>query len=71
MFSQKTFVLTDEEYNTIKTWANTHECAIKYGNRPSKSCCGGEISVKFTPTSFGVSVSACCACGKTLDLDTL
>lgn len=71
MFIQKNFCLTDKEYETIEKWANTHECSCKYGNRPSRSCCGGEISVIFTPTTIGTAISARCICGKELELDNL
>ena len=69
MFSDKNFSLTDEEYNMIADWANTHECTARYGNRRSLSCCGGEISVTFTPTTIGTCISATCICGKTFELD--
>lgn len=71
MFAQKNFCLTKEEYDTIKKWANTHECTCKQGGKPSRSCCGGEISIKFTPTTLGVVKSAECICGKVLKLDNL
>ena len=71
MFTQKNFCLTDEEYETIEKWANTHECSCRHGDRASRSCCGGEISVIFTPTSIGTAISARCLCGKELELDNL
>ena len=71
MFTQKQFSLTDEEYAQIEKWAKTHECPCRRGKRPSKSCCGGEISVTFTPTSFGTVVSAEFTCGAKLELDNL
>lgn len=69
MFTQKNFCLTDEEYSAIKEWADTHECNCRSSNRPSKSCCGGEISVIFTPTTIGTAISARCICGKEFELD--
>jgi len=71
MFTQKKFCLTDEEYETIEKWANTHECNCRHENRPSRSCCGGEISVIFTPTSIGTAISARCICGKEFELENL
>ncbi len=71
MFTRKNFCLTDEEYETIEKWANTHECGCRHIDRPSLSCCGGEISVIFTPTSIGTIISARCLCGKELELDNL
>lgn len=71
MFAQKKFCLTDEQYDTIKKWAETHECTSRHGNRPSRFCCGGEISVTFTPTTIGTAISAHCVCGKKLELDNL
>ena len=71
MFTTKNFCLTDEEYEQIKKWANTHNCSCRYNGRPSRSCIGGEISIIFTPTSIGTAISAKCACGEELDLDTL
>ena len=71
MFIRKEFCLTDEEYDEIKQWADTHECACRCGDRPSKSCCGGEISVIFTPTTIGTAISARCVCGKEFNLENL
>lgn len=71
MFAQKVFWLTDEEYETIKEWANTHECSCKHGDRLSRSCCGGEIKMCFTSTTLGVVKSAECICGEVLKLDNL
>lgn len=71
MFTQKNFCLTDEEYNIIEKWANTHECKFRKENRASKSCCGGEISVIFTPTTIGTAISASCICGKKINLDNI
>lgn len=71
MFTQKNFSLTDEQHSQIKEFADTHECTARHGTRPSRSCCGGEISVTFTPTSIGTAISARCVCGKTLELDNI
>ena len=71
MFTQKNFCLTENEHKTIEKWANTHECSCKSANRPSRSCCGGEISVIFTPTTIGTAISARCICGKEIELDNL
>lgn len=67
MFKQKEFFLTNKEYDTIKKWAESHECSC----RNNKSCCGGKISVTFTPTTIGTSTFARCICGAEIDLDTL
>ena len=71
MFAQKNFWLTDKEYNIIKEWANNHKCTCKQGGKPSRSCCGGEISITFTPTTVGTTKSARCICGEVLQLDNL
>lgn len=71
MFKVKNFYLTDEEYKIIEEWANTHECSCRRGNRASRSCCGGEISITFTPTTIGTVISASCICGKEIELDNL
>ena len=71
MFTQKNFSLTDDEYSIIEKWANTHECSCKDGDRTSRSCCGGEISVIFTPTTIGTAISAHCICGKEIELENL
>ena len=71
MFIQKNFCLTDEEYETVEKWANTHKCSCKYGDRSSRSCCGGEISVIFTPTTVGTAKSVRCLCGQELELDNI
>ena len=69
MFLHKNFYLTDKQYHSIENWANTHECSYRTLNRPSRSCCGGEISVIFTPTSIGTAISARCICGKEIELE--
>ena len=66
----KTFTLTSDQYNAISKWADNHKCSCRHGNRPSKSCCGGEISYIFTPTTIGTAISAQCFCGQELVLDT-
>ena len=71
MFTDKIFSLTDEEFETISKWANSHKCKARLPNRPSYSCCGGEISIKFTPTSFGIFKEARCICGKELKIDNV
>ena len=63
MFTNKEFKLSDEEYENLKKWAETHEC----GNR-GMSCCGGEISITFTPTTIGTHISAKCVCGKEFEI---
>lgn len=65
MFTQKSFGLTDREFNAIRDWANTHECSCK-GNTKPRSCCCGEVSVTFTPTTINIFISAKCVCGKTI-----
>ncbi len=71
MFTNKNFSLTNKEYEEIKEWADTHECTARCRDRNSLSCCGGEISVIFTPTTIGTAISAQCICGKTFELDNL
>ncbi len=71
MFTRREFSLTEEEYESIKNWAETHKCKCRIGDRPSRSCCGGEISVIFTPTSIGTAISAKCICGEKFELDNL
>lgn len=72
MFSEKVFSLTDEEYKEIYEWAKTHKCKARLpGGRASRSCCGGEISMRFTPTSFGTFKEAQCICGEKLEIDNV
>ena len=66
MFTTRKFELTEEEYEKIKKWAETHEC-----NCMGKSCVGGEISVTFTPTSIGTVIEAECACGDKVVIEDL
>lgn len=66
MFTTKEFKLTDQEYELIELWSKTHDCTCR-----NKSCCGGEISVKFTPTTVGTFITAECVCGKKLNLDEI
>lgn len=63
MFTKKEFWLTDEEYDLVKSWADTHECKSR-----GKSNCGGEISIIFTPTTIGTHKSAKCVCGEELKI---
>lgn len=71
MFTKRQFNLTEEEYLTIEKWAKEHDCTERTKNGPSKSSCGGEITIAFTPTSIGTAISVICVCGKKLDLDNL
>ncbi len=71
MFTTKNFHLSDDEYDAINNWAETHNCKYRVGDRPSRSCCGGEISVIFTPTYIGTAISAKYICGEEFDLDNL
>ena len=66
MFTQKNFKLTDEQYELINKWADNHKCSCK-----NRSCCGGEISITFTPTTIGTEISAKCICGETIIVDDL
>lgn len=69
MFTKKEFCLTDEEYNTIEKWVDTHECNCKHGEQRSASCCGGEISIIFTPSAVGTFITVKCICGKEKAVD--
>ena len=70
MFTQRHFNLKPEEYDKIKKWANNHKCSCRCGDKASLSCCGGEISITFTPTALGIAKSAHCICGETLELSS-
>ena len=63
MFNQEQIVLTDEQYETIKEWAETHSCIIR--NYPTP-CNEGKISITFTPTSAGTNICVRCNCGSTI-----
>jgi len=63
MFSRNEFHVTDNEYDFINRWAKSHNCSCR-----GKSCCGGEISIKFTPTTIGTHISAKCVCGQEIEL---
>ena len=64
MFTEKSFSLTDEQYEKIEKWANDHDCAVR-----GISCCGGEISVEFTPTTIRTFITAKCCCGEEIAID--
>lgn len=63
MFTNRKFCLTEEEYDILNKWAESHECKCR-----GKSCCGGEISVTFTPTTIGTHISAKCICGQEIEI---
>ena len=56
MFNE--FKLNQKESEDATNWALTHNCTCK-----NKSCCGGEVSITFTPTSIGTAVELYCICG--------
>lgn len=55
------FELTLEEEKIVREWVENHKCTAR-----NKSCCGGEITYSFTPTTIGTAVDASCICGQTL-----
>ncbi len=57
------FNLTIEQFNTIETWADNHDCPITY-----EGACGGKITYQFTPTSLGTVEKAVCSCGNVCDV---
>ena len=71
MFTQRDFHLTEDNYIAIETWANSHECKCRTLDKASKSCCGGELTVKFTPITIGTAISVECICGKHFDVESL
>lgn len=69
MFTHKVFQLTDDQYIKINEWANTHNCSCRLPDgRPSRSCCGGEISITFTPSAIGTFITAKCICGDQINI---
>jgi len=60
------FELSNEEERTLRKWEENHKCPLR-----SKSCCGGETTICFTPTSIGVAVDAKCICGAKIELREL
>lgn len=67
--SKKIFVLDEEQYETINKWAANHDCPCRLPDgRPSRSCCGGEISIIFTPSTVGTFISAKCICGARIQI---
>ena len=71
MFTDKIFTLTDEEYKEIEQWAKSHKCTCRFPNRASRSCSGGELSLTFTPTSFGTFKKIRCICGTEYKIDNV
>ena len=55
------FELSKEEEQMVRDWEETHKC-----NERNVSCCGGETTYHFTPTSVGTAVDVTCICGQTL-----
>ena len=62
----RTFVLTDEQEKMLKDFELKHECNLTH-----RSCCGGHVSIIFTPTSIGMVIKAECTCGKKIKLKEL
>ena len=62
----KVYELSDDEKKEIEDWLDDHECTLE-----EPSCCGGEYSIEFTPTSIGMGICVKCACGKMHELDTI
>ena len=60
------FELSKDEEKMICDWETNHKC-----NARGKSCCGGEITYSFTPTSIGTAVVVQCICGETLTVREL
>ncbi len=60
------FELSKEEEKMVEEWELSHKCTER-----NKSCCGGEITYSFTPTSIGTAVDATCVCGQTLTVREL
>ena len=60
------FELSKEEEKMVREWEENHKCTER-----NKSCCGGEITYSFTPTSIGTAVDAVCVCGQSLTVREL
>ena len=63
MFNREQIELTDEQYETIRNWAETHSCIIR--NYPTP-CNEGKISITFIPTSAKTRICVRCNCGNTI-----
>lgn len=57
------FELTIEEEKMLRTWEQNHKCSLR-----TKSCCGGETTISFTPTGIGLFIEATCLCGAQIDI---
>lgn len=70
MFSAKQFNISEEEWQKIKEWDETHECIYKpkYGNKKYSGAIGGHLSITFLPTSIGTIVTVKCGCKKELNV---
>jgi hypothetical protein len=66
MFTSREFSITEEEWNKIKEWDNTHKCIYKpkYGIKKYCGAVGGNLSITFIPTSIGEIVRVDCGCGE-------
>jgi hypothetical protein len=66
------FELTDDQYSKIVEWDKTHDCTLrpKHGMKKYCGAIGGAVSIKFTPTSIGMIITAQCVCGSSLDVTT-
>lgn len=65
MFTDKTFSLTDEDYEKIRKWYQSHKCL----NRDEQTAIGAKLSIIFTPSSIGTFSSVRCACGEFLQAE--
>ena len=71
MFISREFSITEEEYQQIKEWNESHECKLKPKHGMNKYCgpIGGNLTLSFTPTSIGTFQKVKCCCGAELDLN--
>lgn len=60
------FELSKDEEKLVRDWEVSHNCKER-----NKSCCGGEITFCFIPTSIGTAVDVQCICGATLTVREL
>ena len=49
------FELSKEEEKMVRDWEETNKC-----NERNVSCCGGETTYHFTPTTIGTAVTVSC-----------
>lgn len=62
------FELTNEQYETVRAWHDTHDAETGHFSEPNGPI-GGTLRYELTPTSIGTAVAVKCSiCGAELDI---